>query len=83
MQHRQPINVKDKQSQKSERAREGAGERDTGRGEGAPRAERRSAHRVADDQGSGHGAMTALARLKMQERRQRIVPRLRDADDAL
>lgn len=31
--------------------------------------ERRSRHRVADDQKSGQGAMSALSRLQMMERR--------------
>jgi len=39
---------------------------------GAPGRERRSAYRVADDQGSGHGSMSALAKLKMIERYRRM-----------
>jgi hypothetical protein len=42
--------------------------------------ERRSPHRVADNQHSGHGAITALSKLKMMERRNRIVRRPRDDD---
>lgn len=42
--------------------------RDTGTGN-APGRERRSHHRVADDQKSGQGAMSALSRLQMIERR--------------
>jgi hypothetical protein len=34
----------------------------------APARERRSKHRVANNQQSGHGAMTALSKLKMIER---------------
>ena len=36
--------------------------------DGGPR-ERRSRHRVADDQKSGQGALSALSRLQMMERR--------------
>ena len=35
----------------------------------ADKPERRSRHRVADDQKSGQGAMSALSRLQMMERR--------------
>jgi len=34
-----------------------------------PQRERRSKHRVADDQGSGKGASSALSKLRMLERR--------------
>lgn len=40
--------------------------------------ERRSAHRVADDQGSGQGSLTALSRFKMIERRKRLFGRHQD-----
>jgi hypothetical protein len=42
--------------------------RDPAPGRPPPR-ERRSRHRVADDQKSGHGAMSALSRLQMIARR--------------
>jgi hypothetical protein len=46
---------------------------DTGSGEAVPGArparERRSRNRVGDDQKSGQGALTALSRLQMIERR--------------
>jgi hypothetical protein len=34
-----------------------------------PRHERRATHRVDDDQKSGQGSMSALSKLKMQERK--------------
>ena len=43
-------------------------DRESGR-ENPPARERRSRHRVADDQKSGQGAMSALSRLQMMERR--------------
>jgi hypothetical protein len=43
-------------------------ERESKRDDAPPR-ERRSRHRVADDQKSGQGAMSALSRLQMMERR--------------
>ena len=43
-------------------------ERESKRDDADPR-ERRSRHRVADDQKSGQGAMSALSRLQMMERR--------------
>jgi len=43
-------------------------ERESKRDDVDPR-ERRSRHRVADDQKSGQGAMSALSRLQMMERR--------------
>jgi hypothetical protein len=79
---RQPIHVKEHQSPQGEnrgRKDAGADEREPKRGEAAR--ERRSTHRVADDQGSGHGAMSALAKMKMIERRRGIV-RPREGDDA-
>lgn len=43
----------------------------------APR-ERRASHRVRDDQDSGHGSMSALSKLKMQERKRAPLRALRD-----
>lgn len=48
--------------------RDGPPERNAAGEEPGPR-ERRSRHRVADDQKSGQGAMSALSRLQMMERR--------------
>ncbi|MEJ6020935.1 hypothetical protein [Ramlibacter sp. PS4R-6] len=62
-----------KEREPQDRAEAAPHERDDARAAGLPRRERRSAHRVADDQGSGHGAQTALAKLKMIERRRRLV----------
>lgn len=39
-----------------------------GRPKASPAGERRGAHRVADDQRTGEGALTAMSRLKMLER---------------
>lgn len=46
---------------------------DSPRGSAAPGRERRSRHRVADDQKSGQGAMSALSRLLMMERRRAAI----------
>ena len=40
--------------------------------------ERRSSHRVRDDQQSGHGSMSALSKLKMLERKRAPIRALRD-----
>ena len=42
---------------------------------GQARIERRSRHRLKDDEGSGSGSATALAKLKMIERKKSLVPR--------
>jgi hypothetical protein len=48
----------------------------------ASRRERRSRHRVHDDQRSGHGASTALSKMKMLERyRDQLRPLADDAGD--
>ncbi|ROZ64536.1 hypothetical protein [Ramlibacter sp. WS9] len=71
---------------------EEGGEKPTGRGnaqgrepqpEQAPVAcERRSRHRVADDQKSGKGSLSALSKMKMMQRRRDIVkPRHEEPDD--
>jgi hypothetical protein len=57
-----------KQKPKSER---GAQAKD------APR-ERRASHRVSDDQQSGQGSMSALSKLRMQERKRAPLRALRD-----
>jgi hypothetical protein len=43
----------------------------------APR-ERRASHRVSDDQKSGQGSMSALSKLRMQERKRAPIRALRD-----
>ena len=43
--------------------------------------ERRAKHRVRDDQDSGHGSMSALSKLRMQERKRAPLRALRE--DAL
>jgi hypothetical protein len=54
-----------------------AGDRPTGEA----RRERRSKHRVADDQGTGKGALTALSKMQMlQRRRESIAPGSGDDD---
>ena len=71
--------MKEKDSLESE----GAAAPDEGEDARAPRMparERRSASRVADDQGSGHGAMSALSKLKMLERQRRLVRSPRDGE---
>jgi hypothetical protein len=40
--------------------------------------DRRSSHRVRDDQQSGHGSMSALSKLKMLERKRAPLRALRD-----
>lgn len=40
--------------------------------------ERRSSHRVRDDQQTGHGSMSALSKLKMLERKRAPIRALRD-----
>ena len=45
----------------------------------SPKRERRSRHRVADEQGTGLGSMSALSKLKMLERhRAAMTPRRSD-----
>ena len=51
------------------------------RARGTPGNERRSKHRVADDQNSGQGAQSALSKLKMIERRRATLSVRRDARD--
>jgi hypothetical protein len=55
-------------TKKQANGQDGPSERESKRDDPAPR-ERRSRHRVADDQKSGQGAMSALSRLQMMERR--------------
>jgi hypothetical protein len=55
-------------AQKNVSGPDGPSERESKRDDGDQR-ERRSRHRVADDQKSGQGAMSALSRLLMMERR--------------
>ena len=44
--------------------------------------ERRSRHRVADNQKSGQGSLSALSKMKMMQRRRDILkPRLEEPDD--
>jgi hypothetical protein len=57
-------------------------ERASGDRPDASRKERRSRHRVNDDQRSGHGASTALSKMKMLERyRAQLRPLADDAGD--
>ncbi|MBG9390124.1 hypothetical protein [Caenimonas aquaedulcis] len=46
----------------------------------APKRERRSRHRVADEQGTGQGSMSALSKLKMLERHRAAVTPRRSED---
>ena len=43
-----------------------------------PGAERRASHRVTDEQNSGQGALSALSKLKMIERKRAQIPTPRD-----
>lgn len=43
-----------------------------------PGPERRASHRVDDEQKSGHGALSALSKLKMLERKRAQIPPPRD-----
>ena len=44
--------------------------------------ERRSRHRVADDQQSGHGSLSALSKMRMLERRRAALsPRQKEPED--
>lgn len=40
--------------------------------------DRRASHRVSDDQKSGQGSMSALSKLRMQERKRAAIRALRD-----
>ena len=40
--------------------------------------DRRASHRVSDDQASGQGSMSALSKLRMQERKRAPLRALRD-----
>jgi hypothetical protein len=62
-----------RKDQKDEDASSEQGSRPRG---DAPARERRSQHRVAENQGSGQGALTALSKLRMLERRRdSVTPR--------
>lgn len=56
-------------AQKNVSGSDNPAERESKRDDAGGQRERRSRHRVADDQKSGQGAMSALSRLQMMERR--------------
>lgn len=64
-----------------EKRRSAEGEKLNERAEASERSgnDRRSAHRVTDDQGSGEGSLSALSKFKMIERRKRLFGRHYDA----